>query len=88
MVDRLYIHTGNRMMKSLIIALVERGEGGGGKMEGAISPMYNVSLFIIVKMNPPYTMNIYTNKNEKKLPQQQQPKDMSIRYSVCTRFGN
>jgi hypothetical protein len=46
-----------RTMKPLAIASSESGRGQGREAVGAIYPMYNVSLFGIVRMNPPYTTN-------------------------------
>jgi hypothetical protein len=58
MVDGLYILTQNRTKKPLAIVLSGWGGGRGGETAGAISAMYNISLFGIVTMNYLCTTNI------------------------------
>jgi hypothetical protein len=57
MVDGLHIHIQNKTMKPFAIAS-RWARRGWGKRVGLMQPMYNVSLFRIVIMNPPCTINI------------------------------
>jgi hypothetical protein len=56
MADGLHIHIQNRTKKPLAIALSQGGRGPRRGAGGGDQPMYNISLFRIVTMNPPCTL--------------------------------
>jgi hypothetical protein len=58
MIGGLHILTQNKTMKCLAVPEMGQGESRGGDTEGAIQPMYNISLLGIVILNALYTTNI------------------------------